>query len=146
MRVALDTNVLLYAVGGESPHREPCRRLVQLIAEGELVAECSVDLVQEYLHVRARRTGDRGLAVTEARGLLDLLVVHAVEPDDAARAVDLFHAHPRLDARDAVHAASCLARGVEAIVSADSAFDDVLGLRRLDAIEAVALLADPNAV
>lgn len=145
MRVAFDTNVLLYAVGGDSPYREPCRRLVDMTAGGRLVAECSVELVQEYLHVRARRTGDRSLAVSEARGLLDLLVVHSVEPDDAARAVDLFHAHPRLDARDAVHAASCLARGVEAIVSADAAFDDVPGLRRLDPVDAPALLGDPNA-
>lgn len=141
MRVALDTNVLLYAVGGESPHREPCRRLVQLIAEGELVAECSVDLVQEYLHVRARRTGDRNLAVTEARGLLDLLVVHPVDSEDAARAVELFHANPRLDARDAVHAASCLARGAEAMVSADTAFDDVPGLRRIEPVDAPAWLS-----
>jgi hypothetical protein len=46
---------------------------------------------------------------------------------DVERAGELFTALPQLDALDAVHAATCLNRGIPVIVSADTAFDAVDG-------------------
>lgn len=39
---------------------------------------------------------------------------------------------PALHARDAIHAATCVVHGLEAIVSPDTGFDAVAGLRRTD--------------
>jgi len=46
----------------------------------------------------------------------------------------------RLSARDALHAATALNRGVPTIVSPDEAFDDVPQLERIDPLRAAARL------
>ncbi len=63
--ILLDTSVLVYAVGGEHPLREPCRRVVNEIGAGRLAATTTVEVIQEFAHVRARRRGrtdERGLS------------------------------------------------------------------------------------
>jgi len=57
-RVFVDTNVFVYAIGADHPYREPCRRVVGLIAASRLLGETSVEVVQEFAHVRGRRSGD----------------------------------------------------------------------------------------
>lgn len=132
MRLALDTNVGIYALGTESSFRTPCRRLLSLAAEGRFQPEASVELIQEFLHARARLTGDRVGALAQARDFARLLVLHPVEVEDTLRALDLYATVPGLGAIDAVHAATALRHGVDAIVSADLAFDGVPGLPRID--------------
>jgi hypothetical protein len=131
-RFLFDTAVFVYAVGGEHPYRQPCRRLVDLAAAGTLRGEASVELIQEYTHVRARRTGDRDSAAREARDVAALCVLHDVTRSDLLLALSLFRSLPRLEMRDALHAATALERGIFVIVSPDRAFDDVTGLERLD--------------
>jgi len=46
--------------------------------------------------------------------------------------------HPGLSPRDAIHAAVVLGHGLEGIVSTDTAFDQVPGLRRYDPAEMAA--------
>lgn len=45
--------------------------------------------------------------------------------------VDLYAGHLQLSARDALHAATFLNRGIGEIVSVDSSFDAVPGMRRI---------------
>lgn len=131
-RFFLDTAVFLYAVGGEHRYREPCRRLVDLLAAGALRGEASVELVQEFADVRSRRSGDRAAAAREARDVAALCTLHEVTRSDLLLALSLFRSLPRLEMRDALHAATALERGVFTIVSPDRAFDEVAGLERLD--------------
>jgi len=131
-RVLLDTNVVLYAIGGPHPHAEPCRRLLALAGEGGLALEAPADLVQEVMHHRARRLGDRRQAAADARAAAALCRLHPVEPDDARVATELFASSPTLSARDAVFAAIAARHGLAEIVSADSDFDGLAQLRRID--------------
>jgi uncharacterized protein len=131
-RVLVDTNVVLYALGGPHAYAEPCRRIVALAGEGRVRMEAPVDLVQEILHHRARRLGDRRQAAVEALAAAALCRLHAVEPRDVEEAAELFAGSSRLSARDAVFAAVALRHGLETILSADSDFDGHPGLRRLD--------------
>lgn len=131
-RVLVDTNVILYAIGGPHAYAEPCRRIVVLAGEGRVGMEAPVDLVQEVLHHRARRLGDRRQAAVEAMAVANLCRLHAVEPQDASDAAELFASSTRLSARDAVFAAVAVRHGLETILSADGDFDGLSGLRRLD--------------
>lgn len=140
MRVAIDTSVPVYAVGSDSPFKDSCRQLIQLAGTGDVVLEASVEVIQEFLHVRARRTGDRLVAANAARALADVVRLHEVEEADTRRAIDLFARHSPLDALDAIHAATCLNRGISTLISADRAFDDLPDLRRVDPRDAQALL------
>ena len=53
--IVLDTTVLSYAVGSEQALREPCRRLLQAHGDGHVEATPTLEVVQEFAHVRARR-------------------------------------------------------------------------------------------
>ncbi len=129
--IVLDTTVLVYATGGEHPLREPCRHLIRLLADGELRATTTVEVVQEYVHVRSRRTG-RADAVLQARAYADLLGPLQVSDEAALRAgLDTFAAVERLGAFDAVLAAVAQSIGAYALVSADRAFTEVPGLRHV---------------
>ena len=68
----LDTNVLVYAVGGDHPLRKPAQRLLSAVASGEVFATTSVLVIQEFIHVRTRRQGEAA-AVAAARAYVDLL-------------------------------------------------------------------------
>lgn len=138
-RFLFDTNVFVYALGGASPYREPCRSIVEHAAAGRLDGEASADLVQELLHQRMRQTGDRTAAVQTARRVQILCQLHDVRESDVNLALWLFGTHRRLTARDATFAAVALNRGIDAILSADRDFDEVPGLERIDPCDAPAV-------
>lgn len=131
--IVVDTTVLVYAVGADHPLRNPCRRLVELVGEGRLRATTTVEVLQEFVHVRSRRR-DRADAAALARdfaGLLSPLLQPGA--DDLADGLDLYTRHGELGPFDAVLAATARAGGAAALVSADRSFA-VLGrrLRHLD--------------
>jgi uncharacterized protein len=140
-RVLLDTNVVLYAIGGPHPYAEPCRRLLSSAGEGRLRLEAPVDLVQEVLHHRTRRLGDRSQAARDALAAAALCRLHAVEPQDAREATRLFAGSSHLSARDAIFAAIAARHGLGAILSADADFDGMAQLRRIDPTDAAAVEA-----
>jgi predicted nucleic acid-binding protein len=131
-RFLYDTSIFIYALGREHSYREPCREVARLAAVGDLQGEASVDLLQEFTHQRARRTGDRRDAAKAARSVAKLAWWHPVEPNDVQRGIDLFETHESLDAQDAVFAALAINRGIDAILATDRAFDEVDGLERID--------------
>jgi predicted nucleic acid-binding protein len=126
-------------VGGEHPYRDPCRVIIERARRGGLSGEASVDLVQEFTHQRARRTGDRRDAVRRARLIPELCRLHDVERSDLPLALTLFGDHAALSARDAVFAAIALNRGIDRILSPDRAFDGIPGLKRVDPLDEAAV-------
>lgn len=127
-RYFLDTAVLALAVGGEHPSREACRRLISAAARGEAELHASAEAVQELVFHRMRR-GSRSDAVEVAREVLALCHIHAVDGAVLDQMLGLV-SRTHLGGRDAVHAASAIAAGFGEIVTTDSDFDGVPGLRR----------------
>lgn len=129
--IVLDTTVLLYAKGIDHPLREPTRRLIAAVAEGELDATTTVEVIQEFVHVRARRRS-RADAVALGGDYCELLSpLVAVTADHLGAGLSLFERSARLGAFDAVLAAAALEAGAQALVSADSAFADVATLHHV---------------
>lgn len=126
--IVLDTTVLVYAKGRDHPLRDPCRRLIAAIAERKLEATTTVEVVQEFVHVRAQRR-ERSDAVALGDDYADLLApLLTVGDEHLRRGLSLFERNDRLGAFDAVLAATALDVGASAFVSADSAFASVAGL------------------
>lgn len=138
-RVLVDTNVVLYAIGGPHAYAEPCRRLLALAGEGGLTLEAPVDLVQEIAHHRTRRLRDRRQAAADALAAAALCRLHPVEPEDARAAAQLFASSQTLSARDAVFAAIAARHGLGEILSADTDFDGLPQLRRIDPADSDAI-------
>jgi uncharacterized protein len=70
--IVFDTTILLYSVGSAHPLRDPCRALIELVAENKLQATTTVEVIQEFAHVHARRRS-REDAAKYARGFMGLL-------------------------------------------------------------------------
>lgn len=139
MRFLYDTAIFIYAVGADHPYRDPCRDIVARARAGEIAGEASVELVQEFAHVRLRRTGDRATAIRLAGDVAQLCRLHSFEASDLPLMLTLLDRHERLGVRDAVFAATALNRNVGAILSPDRAFDGIRGLRRIDPADARAV-------
>jgi predicted nucleic acid-binding protein len=128
--VLVDTAVVAYAVGGEHSLREPCQRWLLAAGRGEVELHASVEMIQEFLFHRMRRT-DRTTALRQARDASQLCVLHAFEVPVLSRSMELVATSEALGGRDAVHAATALVHGLQTIVSGDTAFDGIDGLHRL---------------
>lgn len=134
--IVLDTTVLVYAKGAEHPLREPCRDLIEAIAGGAVQATTSVEAIQEFVHVRARRR-DREDAAGLGRDYAELLSpLLPVDRETLREGLVLFERVDSLGTFDAVLAAAVITSGAEALVSADSGFADVPGLPHVTPDEA----------
>lgn len=126
--IFLDTTVLMYAVGTTHTYREPCRELVRQIRDGRLSATTTVEAIQEFAHVFARRRR-RADAAAAASDFADLLTpLRLTESDHLRHGLKLWAAQERLGAFDAVLAAVALDTKYRIMVSADRAFAGVPGL------------------
>lgn len=131
MTLFIDTAVIMYAAGSEHPLKRPSQEILRLVADGELDAVTSVEVVQEIIHrfVALRRPA-HGARI--ARDALDLFApVLPITHATMRRMPDLVEQYDGLAARDLLHVATCLEEGIDEIVSPDRGFDAVAGLRRI---------------
>ncbi|HEY0118207.1 MAG TPA: type II toxin-antitoxin system VapC family toxin [Cellulomonas sp.] len=131
----LDSAVWAFALGDEHPRRDACRAVLLAAQRGEVELHASVELVQEVVFHRLRRTG-RANAVAEGRAIERSCALHPFDAGVLGKALELT-ATTTLRGRDAVHAATALLNGFDAIVSPDRDFADVPDLRRLDPADAL---------
>ena len=100
MTAFIDTAIIMYAAGGEHPLRDPSRRVLSRIGEGELDGVISVEVIQEILHrfVSVRRAEIGREQANEAMDFFApvLPITHAL----MRRVPDLALRYPLLDARD----------------------------------------------
>lgn len=127
--ILLDTSVLVYAAGEEHRWQQPSRRLISRIAYGEIAATTTVEAIQEFAHVRARRRPreDAFALASDYATLLAPLVT--VDADDLRAGLDLWRHSDGLGSFDAVLAATTLRRAhLRSLVTTDSGFRVVSGL------------------
>jgi predicted nucleic acid-binding protein len=126
--IVLDTTVLVYAVGAEHPLREPSRRLVEAIGAGRVDATTTVEVIQEFVHIRSRRQG-RADAAKAGRNFAELLAPLLVMPAESVDAgLRIFERSTSLGVFDSFLAATAIASDGDALVSADRAFSSVARL------------------
>jgi predicted nucleic acid-binding protein len=131
-RIFLDTNIFLYAAGGEHPLKAPCANIVTRVGNDDLGAVTSSEVVQEILYVLSRRklmAEGVQLAAEVMDMFPDLLPVTGADMLHTCR---ILHNHPGLPVRDAVHCSVMSARGITRIVTADIHFDQIPGIQRID--------------
>lgn len=91
--IVLDTTVLGYAVGSEHPLRAPCRRLLDAHARGLVAGATTIEVIQEFAHVRARRRS-RADAVALARHAMAAFTLLISRPEDLGLGLVLFERYP----------------------------------------------------
>jgi uncharacterized protein len=115
----VDTNVIIYAVGGEHPLRARSRAFFEDALERRLPLAISAEVLQELLHVylpvRRETTLDAALALVTSC----VSVVWPLEEADVRLARELAGEHEGLGARDLLHLACCMRRRVERVMTFD---------------------------
>lgn len=129
--VLVDAAVVLHAMGDPGPQRDKCQRYLDRLWEGKGRAYASVEMMQEAVYHRLRRLGDRAAAVEDIRDLMPSFVLLNFDREILDLSLELIE-RTSIRGRDAVHAATALAYGIETIASPDPSFDIVPGLRRVD--------------
>ncbi len=125
--IFVDTNVLMYAVGGEHPLRGDARAFFEQTLQRRDLLVTSAEVLQELLHayipVNRLSTLDAALALAEAR----MAAVWAVDREDIRLARVLVERHPELGARDLLHLACCKRRDVMGIKTFDRVLEASFG-------------------
>ena len=129
--IFLDSTTPMYMVGNPGPELDRANELVdQAVADGEeLVTD--VEVYQEILH---RYTAiNRPDSIDDAFAALDEIVkrVFSYDMDDVRLARAILRQVPGIQARDAIHAAVMLNRGIARIMSRDRGFDRIPGIERI---------------
>jgi predicted nucleic acid-binding protein len=127
----VDANVIVYAAI-PSHYRGPCLEILAAVAAGKADGQISTAVFEEVWHLElSGRVGPiRGLAERAYRAFTPLL---PVTDDIVARALRLDG--KRLGSNDRIHVATALANGIDTIVSADSDFDRVRVIQRIDPLD-----------
>jgi predicted nucleic acid-binding protein len=126
-----DSNIPMYLVGADHPLKARARQLAEdAVAAGETLCT-DAEVLQEILHrYRALRRSDMiEPAFAAVLGIVD--VVYPIELADVERARRLLGTTGDLSARDALHIAVMQGRDVDRILSFDTGFDGIPGIRRL---------------
>lgn len=131
----VDTAVFAYALGGNHPMKQACTRVIAAAGEGDIELHASVEMIQELVFHRVRKT-DRRTAVRQARDAATVCVLHDFDEAVLYGALDLIATSESMGGRDAVHAATALRHGLLSILSPDHAFDAIVGLSRIDPVDA----------
>ena len=99
--IVVDTTVLVYAVGDGHLLSDPCRELVRRVGDARIRATTTVEVLQEFAHVRARRRGraDAAELTRTYRRLFAPLL--PCDGEDLEAGLELFGHHDALGAFDA---------------------------------------------
>jgi predicted nucleic acid-binding protein len=138
-RLYCDTTVLLIAAGATADPAtiSACRSLVQACAKRSVAGEISTEVLQELLHTAAwQQTRQHSLELVE---LATRIFAHPlpVSRTTVLDAVGLLREYPQLNTRVALHAAVMRAAGLGEVVSTDSEFGLISGIRRSSPEDAV---------
>lgn len=136
MTVFLDANVFVTALAGDEG-TAACDEIVSAAASGALSATTSVGVAEEVWHLELSRPVPN--VAGAVRRLIELMPP-LLPIDQATLEVALTLPSGRLGAYDRLHAATCVLHGIDTIVTADKAFDELDRPRRLDPVDAVAEL------
>lgn len=130
MTFFVDANIVIYTATG-GPFQDACAELLDAIGDGA-EGRMSTSVLEEIWHLElSGRVGDvPGLAHTTHALFTPLL---PVTDETVALALSL-DADP-LGANDRIHLATCVLNGIDTIVTADSDFDRVRRIRRIDPLD-----------
>ena len=131
--VFIDANVPIYAAGREHRYREPCGRVLLLVAEHPQWFVTDAEVLQELVH-RYVSSGRWALGREVLENFAELMHerIEPVYADDILRAGRLADELPGVSARDLVHLAVMRRLNVSRIVTADTDFDRLPEVERLD--------------
>lgn len=129
----IDANIPIYAAGRAHRLKAPCIQVLLLAADYPQAFVTDAEVLQELLHrYLSLRLWPQGREAFRRFSELMQERIEAVQAKDIQAAAALADAHQELSARDLLHVAVMRRLGLRRIISADTGFDRLPEIERLD--------------
>jgi uncharacterized protein len=129
--IMVDSNIPMYLVGSDHPHKGGAQRLLDDLIAGEQRLATDVEVLLEILH-RYTAIGRPDAIQPAFDAILNVVdEVIGIDVDHVEAAKRIVQGAYGLSARDAIHVAVMQAHSIRKIVSFDAAFDRFPGITRL---------------
>ena len=127
----IDANLVMYAIGGPHPLRNPCKDILEEIKVRKIVSVTNTEVLQEILY-RYFSIGRGVVGEIAYRSILQFCVeILPVRLVDTDRALEILKTVKGVTSRDAVHAATMINNGIKEIISTDPHFDLIPEIKRI---------------
>ena len=128
----IDTNIFLYSVGRDHPLKPGSVAVLHRIRDGEITAVINTEIIQEILyHFQSIKQLLIGIRLAKDAVSMSSRIF-PVEEIDLSRAIELLECYPKIQTRDAFHAATMIHNGIREIISTDPHFDLIPEIKRID--------------
>lgn len=132
----VDANIPIYAAGREHQYKDSCARIIRAIASNPAHFMTDAEVLQELMH--HYRRANRWATGREIFRRFETLLQGRIEPTysaDVSQAARMADEGIQSSSRDLVHASVMRRCGTSFCISADTDFDRIPGVRRLDPME-----------
>jgi len=131
VRFFVDANIVVYSAL-ECPRQAACLDILRAIAGGGAEGYMSTAALEEVWHLElSGKAGPLDGLTRRAHAIFSPLL--AVTDEAFRYAFSIVSSG--IGTNDRIHAGTCAVNGIEAICTADAAFDRVAGLRRIDPLD-----------
>ncbi|MBW1800727.1 MAG: type II toxin-antitoxin system VapC family toxin [Deltaproteobacteria bacterium] len=127
----IDANIIMYAIGGPHPFRDPCKKVLENIRDGLIQVVTNTEVLQEILY-RFFAIKKPFMAESAYASVVQICMeILPVTLQDTNRALELLKTSPNILSRDAIHAATMINNDIREIISTDSHFDAIPEILRV---------------
>jgi uncharacterized protein len=128
----IDTNIFLYSVGRDHPLKPTSVTAIHRIRDSQIAAVINTEIIQEILyHFQSIKQLPIGIRL--AKDVVSIAArIFPVEEIDLSLAIELLESYPKIQTRDAFHAATMIHNGIKEIISTDPHFDLIHEIKRID--------------
>ena len=131
----IDTNVIMYSLGGPHPLRDPCKRILEKIRNRKILVATNTEVLQEVLY-RYFSIGKSTLGEMAYQSMVQICVtIFPVTLQETDKALEILKAARAITSRDAIHAATMVNNGIKEILSTDPHFDVLPEIKRIDPVK-----------
>ena len=128
----IDTNIFLYSIGRDHPLKPASVTVIHRIRDGQITAIINTEIIQEILyHLQSIKQLSIGVRLAKDAVSISSRIL-PVEEIDLSLAIELLEAYPKIQTRDAFHAATMIHNGIKEIISTDPHFDLIHEIKRID--------------
>ena len=128
----IDTNIFLYSVGRDHPLKPGSVNVIHRIGDSEITAVINTEIIQEILyHFQSIRQLPIGIRLAKDTVSISARIF-PVEDTDLSLAIELLESYPKIQTRDAFHAATMIRNRIKGIISTDPHFDLIHEIKRID--------------
>lgn len=129
--VYLDANIFVYSISDDGYLGEKARKIIEKVKNGEYRAFTATLTVDEFLWA-VKKELDKERASKTAEDFLSMQNLEFINVDLDIIKASIENYKNGLDPRDAIHLAALRSKKIKIIISTDSDFDNIKGLKRID--------------